>query len=56
MPLTLSVVVCAHNEERLLASCLHSVLAQTRLPDEIIVVDNASDDHTNRSTSTRGRP
>lgn len=42
----LSVIVCAYNEERFLGACLHSLLAQTRLPDEIIVVDNASTDHT----------
>jgi glycosyltransferase involved in cell wall biosynthesis len=43
---SLSVIVCAYNEERYLAACLHSLLAQTRPPDEIIVVDNASTDRT----------
>src|SRR5690349_11342604 len=43
---TMSVIVCAYNEERTLAACLHSVLAQTRPPDEIIVVNNASTDRT----------
>lgn len=42
----LSVIVCAYNEERYLAACLHSILAQTRPPDEVIVVDNASTDAT----------
>lgn len=46
--MTISVIVCAHNEERFIAGCLHSVLAQTRLPDEIIVVNNASTDETGR--------
>jgi glycosyltransferase involved in cell wall biosynthesis len=46
MPMTMSVVVCAYNEERTIAACLHSVLAQTRPPDEIIVVNNASTDGT----------
>lgn len=46
MPLRLTVIVCAHNEERYLPACLHSVLAQTRPPDELIVIDNASDDAT----------
>jgi glycosyltransferase involved in cell wall biosynthesis len=48
VPLTVaaSVIVCAHNEERLLPGCLHSLLAQTRLPDEIVVVNNASSDAT----------
>jgi len=44
--MTISVVVCAHNEERYIASCLHSLLAQTRLPDEILVINNASGDRT----------
>ncbi len=44
--LTLSVIVCAHNEERYLAACLHSLLSQTRLPDEILVINNASGDRT----------
>jgi len=40
------VIVCAHNEERGLPACLHSLLAQTRLPDELLVVNNASTDDT----------
>jgi glycosyltransferase involved in cell wall biosynthesis len=39
-------VICAHNEATFLAPCLHSLLAQTRRPDEIVVVDNASTDGT----------
>jgi glycosyltransferase involved in cell wall biosynthesis len=46
MPSTITVIVCAHNEERFLPGCLHSLLAQTRLPDEILVVNNASADRT----------
>jgi glycosyltransferase involved in cell wall biosynthesis len=46
MPSTISVIVCAHNEERFLATCLHSLLAQTRPPDEVLVVNNASTDGT----------
>lgn len=46
MTLKLSVIVCAHNEARYIGACLHSLLAQTRPPDEIIVVDNASADGT----------
>ena len=42
----LSVVVCAHNEARFLSACLHSLLAQSRVPDEILVVNNASTDET----------
>ena len=44
--LTISVIVCAHNEEALLGACLHSLLAQTRPPDEILVINNASVDRT----------
>jgi glycosyltransferase involved in cell wall biosynthesis len=43
---TISVIVCAYNEARYLPACLHSLLAQTRPPDEILVVDNASSDDT----------
>jgi glycosyltransferase involved in cell wall biosynthesis len=46
MGLTISVVVCAYNEQRYLAACLHSLLAQTRPADELIVVNNASTDST----------
>ena len=46
MELTLSVIVCAHNEAGYLGACLHSLLAQSRPPDEIIVVNNASTDAT----------
>jgi glycosyltransferase involved in cell wall biosynthesis len=42
----ISVVVCAFNEEHYLAGCLHSILAQTRPPDELVVVDNNSSDGT----------
>jgi glycosyltransferase involved in cell wall biosynthesis len=44
--MTLSAIVCAYNEARSLPACLYSLLAQTRSPDEIIVVDNASTDET----------
>lgn len=46
MAQTLSVIVCAHNEASFLPGCLHSLLAQTRVPDEIVVVNNASTDET----------
>ncbi len=42
----ISVIVCAHNEAQYLAACLHSLLAQTRAPDEILVINNASTDST----------
>ncbi len=42
----ISVIVCAYNEAALLPACLHAVLAQTRPPDELLVVNNASTDQT----------
>jgi glycosyltransferase involved in cell wall biosynthesis len=44
--LRFSVIVCAHNEARYLSACLHSLLAQSRPPDEIVVINNASTDET----------
>src|SRR6187402_1473077 len=44
--LRISVIVCAHNEARYLPACLHSVLAQSRQPDELLVINNASTDET----------
>jgi glycosyltransferase involved in cell wall biosynthesis len=44
--LKISVIVCAYNEARHVAGCLHSLLAQSRLPDEILLIDNASTDGT----------
>jgi glycosyltransferase involved in cell wall biosynthesis len=44
--MTITVIVCAHNEQRSLPACLHSVLAQTRPPDELLVINNASTDAT----------
>jgi glycosyltransferase involved in cell wall biosynthesis len=46
MALSVSVIVCAHNEAQYLAACLHSLLAQSRRADEILVVNNASSDAT----------
>jgi glycosyltransferase involved in cell wall biosynthesis len=46
MALRISVIVCAHNEARYLPACLYSVLAQSRLPDELLVINNASSDET----------
>ena len=46
LPLKISVIVCAHNEARYLPACLHSLLAQSRVPDQILVINNASTDQT----------
>jgi glycosyltransferase involved in cell wall biosynthesis len=45
-PLRISAIVCAYNEERSLPAALHSLFSQTRVPDEVIVVNNASTDGT----------
>jgi glycosyltransferase involved in cell wall biosynthesis len=41
---TISAIVPVHDGERFLADALGSVLAQTRPPDEVIVVDDGSSD------------
>jgi glycosyltransferase involved in cell wall biosynthesis len=45
-PITLSVVIPSLNDDDMLRHCLAALAAQTRAPDEIIVVDNGSDDDT----------
>jgi len=42
----ISVVVPAFNDSSMLAQCLAALAAQTRVPDEIVVVDNGSTDDT----------
>src|SRR5947209_6364655 len=39
-------VVVTFNRKALLPNCLNSLLSQTRLPDAIVVIDNASTDGT----------
>ena len=46
MSLTITAIVCAYNESRLLPGCLYSLKAQTRPPDDILVINNASTDDT----------
>ena len=46
MALRISAIVCAHNEAHYLSACLYSILAQSRIPDEILVINNASTDET----------
>lgn len=43
---TSSVIICTYNYARFLGRCLGSVVKQTQLPDEIVVVDDGSDDET----------
>ncbi|TAN03660.1 MAG: glycosyltransferase family 2 protein [Rhodanobacteraceae bacterium] len=61
MPLSTSVVLCTCNGARYLRAQWDSLLAQTRLPDEIVVRDDASSDATPallddlaRAATTRG--
>ena len=42
----ISIALCTYNGEKYLASQLESFVAQTRLPDEMIVCDDQSTDHT----------
>lgn len=52
----ISVVVPAHQATLYLAECLESILAQTRMPDEVIVVDDGSTDATAAIASGFGPP
>ncbi len=46
MKQTISVVIPCYNEEKALGKCLTAIANQTRKPDEVIVVDNNSQDKT----------
>lgn len=46
MPLSVSIAVCTYNGERFLQEQLDSLLTQTRLPDQIVIRDDASSDGT----------
>ncbi len=41
---TISVLIPCHNEEKSIRACVRSCLNQTRLPDEIVVVNDGSTD------------
>lgn len=43
---SLSIVIPAYNEESHLSACLNAIARQTSMPDEVILVDNNSRDHT----------
>jgi glycosyltransferase involved in cell wall biosynthesis len=51
---TWSVIIPARNEAEILPALLQALQAQTRRPDEIIVVDNASSDDTARVAASLG--
>jgi cellulose synthase/poly-beta-1,6-N-acetylglucosamine synthase-like glycosyltransferase len=44
--ISMSVLIPAHNEERAIAACIDSCLAQTRPADQIVVVNDGSTDNT----------
>jgi cellulose synthase/poly-beta-1,6-N-acetylglucosamine synthase-like glycosyltransferase len=44
--LTLSLCVCTRNRADELRGLLESVAGQCRLPDEVVIIDNGSNDHT----------
>lgn len=41
---SIGIVICVYNGERFVDSCLASVVAQTRRPDQVVVVDDGSAD------------
>lgn len=44
--MSVSIVIPVYNEEAYLSACLSAIAQQTEKPDEVIVVDNNSTDHT----------
>lgn len=48
--LTLTIVIPVYNEENYLKACLDAIAAQTKPPDEILVIDNNSTDKSLRIT------
>lgn len=51
---TIAVVVVTYNRKELLIECLDAILAGTRLPDKIILVDNGSTDNTSDVLKAEG--
>jgi len=43
---TISILIPAYNEEKNIANCVESCFNQTRIPDEVIVINDGSTDHT----------
>lgn len=48
---TATVVICTRDRPEALANCLRTLARQTRIPDQIVVVDNASKDGRTRAAA-----
>ncbi len=46
MPPTVAAIVINYNGREVVKACIDSLLAQSRLPDEVFLIDNASEDDT----------
>ncbi len=51
---SVTVIVPAHNARDTIGACIESLLGQTRRPDEVIIVDDCSDDDTAAVASRYG--
>ena len=46
MPNKITAVVVSYNRKELLVDCIKSILSQTRKPDQVVIINNASTDGT----------
>src|SRR5574341_812790 len=53
---TVSVILATYNRATLLEEAVRCLLGQTRIPDEIVVVDDGSTDHTPEVLDCYGPP
>ena len=52
----ISVIIPCYNEEKFIGQAIGSLLEQSRMPDEIIVVDDGSDDRSTEIVESFGEP